>query len=90
MFYGRIEPVIQSNPNAGAALLAYVLVHEIGHVLSGVAVHTPAGVMRARWSPEDIHLIATHRLELSADDVRLIRAAQPAVRRAAPDSFPVP
>lgn len=54
-------------------LLAYVLVHEITHVLQGVDQHTAAGVMKATWSAEDREAIFERRLGFSDYDVRLMR-----------------
>ena len=65
VFYNRIAP--------RSSLLGYVLVHEIGHVLSGVAGHTRTGIMRAHWSKADLFLIATHRMMLSREDVDFMR-----------------
>ena len=39
-------------------LLAHVLVHEITHVLEGVDRHTGQGVMKARWTEDDLALMA--------------------------------
>jgi len=54
-------------------LLAHVLIHEITHVLQGVAPAPPDGIMKARWSGDDYDEMFSHGLALSAEDVRLIR-----------------
>jgi hypothetical protein len=56
-----------------SAMLAYVLVHEITHVIQGVNRHSPAGVMKARWSDEDRAAIFERRLGFADVDVLLMR-----------------
>jgi len=34
-------------------VLAHVMVHEITHILQGVAEHTEEGIMKARWTDKD-------------------------------------
>jgi hypothetical protein len=74
-FYDRVASMISDEPAAGSALFGYVLVHEVGHVLSGVAAHTEGGIMRARWSTDDLYRIFSRRMKLSADDARMMRAS---------------
>jgi hypothetical protein len=56
-----------------SALLAYVLVHEITHVIQGVNRHSQTGVMKARWSAQDRAAIFERRLGFEDLDVQLIR-----------------
>jgi len=56
-------------------LLAYVLVHEITHVIQGLDVHTEEGIMKARWSPEDLAAIFRQGLSFAPEDVVRIRQA---------------
>ena len=49
-FPNRVQEV---NPNGGPSVMAHVLVHEITHVLEGVARHSGTGVMKARWDDRD-------------------------------------
>src|SRR5581483_6581187 len=45
-----------------SAMLAYVLVHEITHVIQGVYHHSTAGVMKAEWDENDRAAIFEKRL----------------------------
>lgn len=57
-----------------SALLAHVLVHEITHVLQAIDRHSESGLMKARWTVEDIASMAERPLSFTSDDVDLIRA----------------
>jgi hypothetical protein len=59
--------------NRESALLAYVLVHEIAHVVQGVCRHSQTGVMKARWGGADRAAIFEGRLAFDDDDIRLMR-----------------
>jgi len=61
VFYDRIQSLARG-PNRQSALLAYVLVHEITHVVQGVNRHSQTGVMKAHWSTEDQTAILERRL----------------------------
>jgi hypothetical protein len=56
-----------------SAMLAYVLVHEITHVIQGVSRHSQTGVMKARWSEQDRAAIFERRLGFEDQDLQLIR-----------------
>ena len=54
-------------------LLAHVLVHEITHVLQGIARHSQTGVMKAYWDEHDIfEMMARRGLGFTELDVTLI------------------
>ena len=54
-------------------LLAHVLAHEITHVLEGVAIHSAAGIMKARWTPSDYTEMRRGPLRFTQEDLLLIR-----------------
>jgi hypothetical protein len=56
-----------------SALLAYVLVHEITHVIQGIYRHSEAGVMKAQWNADDRAAIFERRLGFLEEDVLLLR-----------------
>ena len=56
-----------------SALLGYVLVHEIAHVLEGMGRHSATGLMKARWDARDRAAILEGRLGFLEEDLRLIR-----------------
>jgi hypothetical protein len=59
VFYDRIVFAAARWPGFEHRLLAHVLAHEIGHVLSGTDAHSEAGVMKAHWTPADYAKMAT-------------------------------
>jgi len=58
----------------GRIMLAYVIAHEIVHVLEGVDRHSDQGVMKARWNAEDYLAMLHRRLSFSEEDLRWIQA----------------
>jgi hypothetical protein len=62
----------------GAALpgdiLACVIAHEIGHLLLGPNSHSPTGIMKGKWSAEDLRGAGWGRLVFTPQQGELIRA----------------
>jgi hypothetical protein len=54
-------------------LFGHVLAHEIGHVLQGESRHSPEGILKRAWTPDDYSDMAAGRLTFTAEDVRLMR-----------------
>ncbi len=48
VFYDRVKQTIQST--GAQQLLAFVMVHEITHILQGMDRHSASGIMKAQWS----------------------------------------
>jgi hypothetical protein len=71
VFFDRVRDTV--GPKSVNRLLAYVLVHEITHLLQGVARHSATGVMKARWDWHDLAAITTRNLAFEPGDVELIR-----------------
>jgi hypothetical protein len=71
VFFDRIQARAHGGPQE-SALLAYVLVHEITHVIQGVDRHSEMGVMKANWSATDMMAIYERRLGFAEEDVELI------------------
>ena len=69
LFYDRIR---RSHPDLVKQFLAYVLVHEVTHMLEGITRHSKSGIMKAQWDREDRFEIAIGRLEFAPEDVDLI------------------
>jgi len=53
-------------------LLAYVLVHEITHMLEGISRHSESGIMKEHWDLADYKRIRSKTLAFAAADVELI------------------
>jgi hypothetical protein len=70
VFYDRLR---KSDANQVTCSLAYVLVHEVTHLLEGITRHSKRGIMKAQWNLEDRFEIAIGRLEFASEDVDLIQ-----------------
>lgn len=70
VFYGRIVKMVPASGRS--ALLAHVLVHEITHVIQGVARHSEEGVMKAAWSAADFQEMLWKPLPFTTQDIDLI------------------
>jgi hypothetical protein len=73
ILYDRVEMLVMNRPLSASAILGYVFAHEIGHLLSGVAVHADRGLMRAKWTSDDLNSIAIRSLSFAPRDAELIR-----------------
>ena len=72
VFYSRIQeykPV-----ECRDVVIAYILAHEITHVLEGMQHHAPTGVMKEKWDRADLKKIQAAKLEFDPSDVDFIRA----------------
>jgi hypothetical protein len=70
ILYDRVQAMV--SPAHEPHLLAYVLAHEIVHVLEGTARHSATGIMKAQWTPEDYSEIASGKLTFASEDVDLV------------------
>ena len=61
-----------AKPGLAPALLAHVLVHEITHILEGVARHSATGIMKANWTSGDYYDMQTKTLAFASEDIELI------------------
>jgi hypothetical protein len=73
IFADRVRWSAGTRAGAEAALLGYVMAHEIAHVLQGVDRHSDTGVMKAHWTPGDRDAILDGRLEFEEHDAYLMR-----------------
>lgn len=54
VYYDRVvEFSISADPRKIAALLGYVMAHELGHILRDEPDHSPTGIMKANWTRVD-------------------------------------
>jgi hypothetical protein len=81
IFWDRIE----ADPFA-RQLLAHVMVHEITHILQGIARHSPEGIMKARWSDQDRQTMMRGPLRFTPEDVEMIYQGMEARGTRAPKS----
>ena len=82
IFYSRIRQMDQQDLEA--TLLAHAIVHEMTHLLQGIARHSATGVMKAHWDSHDYLEMKRHFLALTPEDIQMIRnaAKHPAVMAA--------
>ena len=52
--------------------ISYLFVHEITHLLEGLARHSDSGIMKASWDAADINQMMNGELRFSELDIRLI------------------
>ncbi len=71
VLYDRVQSTV--SPAHEPHLLAYVLVHEIVHILEGEGRHSSTGIMKAQWTPEDYAAMASGKLTFASEDVELVR-----------------
>jgi hypothetical protein len=71
VFWDRIERQRRFAPPV--VVLAHVLIHEITHMLQGVARHSESGVMKSQWTAEDQRAMASKPLPFTPLDVELIQ-----------------
>ena len=62
-----------AKPGLAPALLAHVLVHEITHILEGIARHSESGIMKPFWTSGDYYEMQTKMLSFAPEDMELIR-----------------
>lgn len=54
-------------------VLGHVIAHEIAHLLLGPKSHTPKGIMRRYWQPEDLTDMVQGRLLFTRQDAEVMR-----------------
>jgi hypothetical protein len=69
VFYDRVR---QSDSNLITRLMAYVIVHEVTHILEGITRHSKRGIMKAHWDGEDRFEIGVGHLGFAPEDIDLI------------------
>ncbi|MGD0579419.1 MAG: hypothetical protein ABSC08_10875 [Bryobacteraceae bacterium] len=71
VLYDRIATGAHS-PQLRPYLLAYVIVHEITHILEGIDRHSDSGIMKAQWGEHERDLIMRTRLRFTEQDIEMI------------------
>jgi hypothetical protein len=82
LIYRRIEMQAQITGVRTEIVLAYVMAHEIGHVLLQSSKHSSSGIMRAKADEETWRVASCGSMEFLADEARqmregLLRSKQP-------------
>jgi hypothetical protein len=97
VFYDRVLRSAHEQQQDVAQVLAYAMVHEIGHLLLPAPAHTPSGIMRPSWDGDDLRHIADGSMQFTPLQQAAIRAKAstccvaalaPRVVSATPDAWP--
>jgi hypothetical protein len=70
VFYDRLQ---RAYSGSVATLLAYVIAHEMTHILQGISRHSEKGIMKAQWDQEDYARMKLRLLGFTETDFQLIR-----------------
>jgi hypothetical protein len=77
VYYDRVEKVFfatKGMPSIGS-MLGAAMAHEIGHVLTGSAEHSPEGVMKGNWGVAEFRLLSCKRFHFTAENAAALRTA---------------
>jgi hypothetical protein len=86
IYKDRLERLLAGHRTIANVAAAYVLAHELAHVMQGVARHSEAGILKAHWGEDDYHEMAFHKLVFTAADVDLIHRGLAVQQAAAADT----
>ena len=88
VFFDRVLTIAPDQPLL-TPLMAYVLVHEITHMIEGVCRHSKTGVMKAYWDSGDYAQMSGKPLAFASEDVTPIDAGLSARARASLSAWPL-
>ena len=67
LFYEAIQQLHEETNASPSLVLGHAMAHELGHLLLGTNSHSPTGLMRARWTHEDLANAAKGNLRFSQE-----------------------
>jgi hypothetical protein len=73
IFYDRVEQLARGGDATRAVILGHAMAHELGHLLLGSNSHAPMGLMRAKWTRQDLQLATIGELLFRRPEARSIR-----------------
>jgi hypothetical protein len=74
VFFDLVETAAQTGAASTSEILGHATAHEIGHLLLRSNQHSTIGIMRGRWSQEDLRCASRGSLLFTAQQSKLIRA----------------
>jgi hypothetical protein len=77
VYEDRVRGQHRNHPAVQRVVLAYVLAHELAHVMQGVARHSNAGILRDQWTVLDFSKMLFHQLKFTNADAERIRRRLP-------------
>ena len=75
VYSDRVRDLSRGTRVASDALLARAIAHEIGHLLMGTTRHASTGLMRGRWSRDDVRRNQAEDWRFSEAESRAMRTA---------------
>jgi DNA-binding transcriptional regulator PaaX len=73
IFFDRVLRSAHEREQDVACVLAYAMVHEMGHLLLPAPAHTPSGLMRAAWDGDDLRHMANLSMQFTPTQQAAIR-----------------
>ena len=70
IFWDRVQQI--TDDSTVTTVLAYVMVHEITHMLQGTNHHAREGIMSAHWTCKDLQRLKHEHLSFERQDIELI------------------
>jgi hypothetical protein len=74
IFYQRALDLARTGYVREQEILAAAMAHEIGHLLLGSNSHSSTGIMRAKWTRDELELARLGRLLFTTEQSALLRA----------------
>jgi len=75
VFYSKIDELTCQSGTRAGSILGHAMTHEVGHLLLGANAHSPSGIMRGLWTPDDLRFMSWSRLFFTPQQGEVIRAA---------------
>lgn len=72
VYEDRIRQFLHDHRSVAEVATAYVLAHELAHVMQGVDRHSESGILKAHWSAQDLKEMAFQKLAFTTFDIGLI------------------
>jgi len=73
VFYHRVEELARKAQGLEYQILGNIMAHEIGHLLLGSTGHSPTGIMKAKWSREELQPSSLGSLVFTPQQATLIQ-----------------
>jgi len=73
VFFDRVEGLCWESKLSLPDMIGHVIAHEIGHLLLGFGAHSPFGIMRGKWQPQELQQVGRGGLFFSAEQSKTMR-----------------
>jgi hypothetical protein len=72
LYEDRLQEFLKRHSDVQNIALAYVLAHELAHVMQGLERHSDSGILKPNWSDTDFRQMRSLKLAFTANDSDLI------------------